>query len=169
MMELIFIPLINNEEFCSVHYRYLINAMIEYQRLLYMEDIPIEPETSTECLKCVIAHKEFQYLQMLMQYQSFPKTLEVAHLLAQAFNNGCTEIMQVVVDAFYNMREPLEAIRMMVKGKKLAEVLQYVERFKLRGVRAREILQAAQELPAKERNQYFAYFSRVNVSIVVIE
>jgi len=168
-MQSVFIPLINNNEFSSMHYRYLINAMIEYQRSLYVEGIELEEETITLCLKYIIMNREYHYLQMLMQYQSFPKTLEVANLLSSAFYNGCSEILQVTVDMFYYLKKPVEVIKVMVKAKKLTEVLQYIERHRLKGCKARELLQVAQELPVKERNLYVTYFSKVNVSIKIKE
>ena len=137
--------------------------MVEYQRSLHEADIPVEVNTQSLWLKFLITKKEFQYMHMLLQYQSFTDSVEVAEDLLHAVHNGYPNAFQLVVDMYHRLRRPRDAIRVLLEANKVQEVITYVERARLKGISAKVVLEAAHRLPTKQRNVYIDYFSKSNV------
>lgn len=137
--------------------------MVEYQRSLYEAEIPVEINTQSLWLKYLITKREFQYMHMLLQYQSFSDSVEVAEDLLHAVHNGYPNAFQLVVDMFHRLKRPKDAIRVLLESNKVQEVISYIEKMRYKGVSAKQILEAAHRLPIKQRNVYIDYFSKANV------
>ena len=163
MVQNVFLPLVDNEEFSKKEYKYLISTMVEYHRSLMDANILVEVNTQSLWIKYLVTKKEFQYMHMLLQYQCFADSVEMAEDLFHAVNNGYPNAFQLVVDIFHRMKRPKDAIRVLLSGNRVQEVISYVERLRLKGTVAKEILEAAHRLPTKQRNVYIDYFSKANV------
>ncbi len=163
MVQNVFLPLVENSEFSQNQSRYLIAAMVEYHRSLVDADVPVDISTQSLWLKYIISKKEFQYMHMLLQYQSFSDSVEIAEDLFGAVNNGYPNAFQLVVDIYHRLKKYKDVLRVLLTANRVQEAISYVERFQLRGTPAKEILEAAHRLSVKQRNVYIDYFSKSNV------
>lgn len=166
MIQYVFLPLVIDEDFSSVESKYLISAMIEFHRSLIEAEIPAEIATQILCIKFLIQKKEYLCLQMLLQYQSFGDSPELADCLLQAVDSGCALAFQLVLDMYHRMKRYREAIRILLASNRVQEAVTYVEKFRLKGFPAKEILEAAHRLPEKQLHVYLDYFSKANVIII---
>ena len=159
----VFVLLVNNETFSTQESKYLIAAMLEYYRALLEVDLPIDQGTQTLFVKYMIQRHEHQYLHMLLQYQSFADSPELAEDLFYVTNNGYPLAFQLVIDMYHRLKRSKDVIRVLLTANKVQEAVSYVEKFRIQGTRAKDILEAAHRLPEKQKHVYLDYFSKSNV------
>jgi len=166
MIDHVFKPLLSNEEFGSTHANYLITVMLEYQRSLCVRDLILDLELQRMWLHYIIEHKEFQYLQMIQQYAILPDTPEIALEFLNASHKGCRIASQLAIDMYYRMNMHTEAIKIILERNKVEDVINYVEKSNLKGIKAKEILEAVHRLPEKEKILYIEYFIKARVKVL---
>ena len=155
-----FIPLINEK---IVNDKYLISALVEYQRLLCEADLSIDINTQSALLQFLARRKEFQYLQMMLQYQCFSYTLEIAQDLMEAYNNGCLNIFQWLIDIYHRLKRPNDLVKLLLSNGKVKEILTYVEQFRIKGVRVKDILEVVNKFSGSLKSLYVEYFLKISV------
>eukprot|EP00826_Nyctotherus_ovalis_P059421 TRINITY_DN8260_c0_g1_i7.p1 TRINITY_DN8260_c0_g1~~TRINITY_DN8260_c0_g1_i7.p1 ORF type:complete len:765 (-),score=200.79 TRINITY_DN8260_c0_g1_i7:237-2531(-) len=163
LIDSVFTPLLASEHFSSVLCRYLITAMLEYQRSLSERDLLIDLNMQIAWLHYIVEHKEFQYLQMLQQYAILPDTPEIASEFLYAARGGCLIAWQIAVDMYHRMGKHQEVLKIILERDKVEDAVDYVERYGLKGTKAKEILEAVHRLSEKERILYVEYFIKAAV------
>jgi hypothetical protein len=106
----------------------------------------------------------------LFQGRTFTDSIEFAERLIDAaeINEDFSQAVQIAIDMYHRLNKHKELIELLLKEKRVEDVIKYVERLQLKGARAKEILEVIQELPLKERNLYIEYFSKTIVSLLII-
>jgi len=94
----VFIPLATAKDINIAQRKYIISALVEYQRSLYEADLPVEVPTQSFCIRFLADVKEFLSMQMMLQYQSFNDSLEIAQASVYAGNKGYPNALQWAID-----------------------------------------------------------------------
>lgn len=140
---------------------------MEYQRSLYEADLPVDVTTQSTLLQFLNKTKQFQYLQMMLQYQCFNESLEVAQNLTQVYDNGCTTVFQWMIDIYHRLKRPNDVVKILLSSERIKEILLYVEQFRVKGVRVKDVLEVVRKFPGSIRSLYVDYFVRIIVCFVV--
>ena len=163
MIDNIFIPLSSLKLFDQTRCQYIISALVEYIYSLQEIDLPISIYLQSFCLRLMTKTRSFQYMQMMLQYQSFNDSLEIAKDLVYAGNNGHTNAFQYAIDMYHRLKRPNDVIKILLLNEKVREVLLYVEQFKVKGVRIKDIFEVVQRLSENARQDFVDYFIKANV------
>jgi len=146
---------------------YFSSVMLEYIHSLIELEIPVNPSIQLLCIDYIIESNQLQRLQSLLQGRTFIDSIEFAERLINAaeVNNEFSQAVQMAIDMYHRLNKYERVIELLLKEKRVEDVIKYVEKLQLKGTKAKEILKVAQELPLKERHLYVEYFSKVIVSL----
>ena len=166
LLKNVFIPLATAKDINIAQGKYIISALVEYQRSLYEADLPVEVPTQSFCIRFLADVKEFLSMQMMLQYQSFNDSLEIAQALAYTRNKGYPSALQWAIDMYHRIKRPGDVIRLLLNTEKVKEVLRYVEQVKVKGVSVIHILEVVKRLPEVDKEKYLRYFIKVSVLFI---
>lgn len=163
MIKGVFAPLANDKNLSETQGKYVISALIEYQRSLYEAELGVEVSTQTFCIHLLADAKEYRWMQMMLQYQSFTDSLEVAQALVYASHRGYSNALLWAIDMYHRIKRPAEVIRLLLNTERVKEVLKYVEQTRVKGVSVTDILEVARRLPEADGEKFARYFAKASV------
>ena len=162
MLKCVFAPLAND---LAIHERYLIPGLVEYLRSLHDLNIPIATPVQLFAIQLLIKAKATSYMQMLMQYQSFSDSLELAKEFEYLGKHGCDTALQWAIDMYHRLKQYNEVIKILMDHQKVMEMLVYIEQNRVKDVLVKDVLKVVNDLPVKRRKVYTDYFIKARVSI----
>eukprot|EP00826_Nyctotherus_ovalis_P061240 TRINITY_DN8696_c0_g2_i1.p1 TRINITY_DN8696_c0_g2~~TRINITY_DN8696_c0_g2_i1.p1 ORF type:complete len:167 (-),score=50.61 TRINITY_DN8696_c0_g2_i1:18-518(-) len=163
MIKGVFAPLASDKSLSETQYKYVISALIEYQRSLHEAELAVEVSTQVFCIHFLADMKEYHWMQMMLQYQSFTDSLEVAQALVYASHRGYSKALLWAIDMYHRIKRPGEVIRLLLNTERVKEVLKYVEQTRVKGVSVTDILEVVRRLPGVDGEKFVRYFAKASV------